>query len=121
MKLAYPQSEFHKFLLSEFWAFYKGWSPKVDKDIFEEPRNQRVFFDHNSGEVYFKFVQIFLRWRLIQASTSTQNLIFCKKYWSLLIDHGAQKSPKNAQNSDIKNWGIPIIWPRCTCIKDHIV
>ena len=24
----------------------KGWSPKIDMDIFEEPKNHRVFLDH---------------------------------------------------------------------------
>ena len=42
---------------------------------------------------------------LIQASTSTQNLIFRKKYWSPIIGNGAQEKPKKAQNSDIKKLG----------------
>ena len=24
----------------------KGWSPKIDMDIFEEPKNHRAFLDH---------------------------------------------------------------------------
>ena len=34
----------------------KGWSPKIDIDILEEPENQRVFADNNVSKVMI-FVQ----------------------------------------------------------------
>ena len=42
---------------------------------------------------------------LTQASTSTKNLIFWKKYCSPKIGNRAQKQPKKAQNSNIKRLG----------------
>ena len=38
---------------AEMYFDVKGWSPKIDIDIFEEPVNQRVFLDHKVPKKMF--------------------------------------------------------------------
>ena len=55
----------------------KGWSPKIDMEISEEPENQRVFLDH---EIHKKM--LFIQSRLYMVMQGC----------SLMLRIGAQKS-----------------------------
>ena len=71
--------------------YVKGWSPKTDIGLFEEPKNQRVFADDKVSKKMF-FIQSSLH--------GHAGVHFNVKGWSLKINRGIFEEHENS----------PIFW-----------